>query len=235
MATPTLVQSQTASTLAATATSLTATFGSTPTQNNLLVAAAGSDDTLAMTSSGWTLATSAVSNQAAYLWYKLAGASEPTAVQVTITPTASDTIVLGTMEFSVSGGWAVSPLDKIASNTGHGGTFTSLATGTTAATTVANELAIAIENPHAWSSGASAPTTPTWSASYTNIVTVPGTTGSTPTFRVALFVASNTLVATGTQTTTGSWTNSSTDVGALIATFKINAPAASTGNFFRMF
>ncbi|MEJ0073256.1 MAG: hypothetical protein WDN27_04230 [Candidatus Saccharibacteria bacterium] len=186
-----MTQSNTNSTGAGTATSLTATFGSTPTQGDLLIAAAGGNSALTMSSSGWSLAASETLIQSAYIWYKIAGASESTSVQVSVG--SADTIVLAIMEFSSSGGWPSSPLDKTATNSA-GTPGASIGTGTTGTTTSANELAVALVNPHGWSLGA--PASPTWSNSYTNVATVAGTTGATTSARVALFVATNTLSST---------------------------------------
>lgn len=67
-----------------TSTSLTTTYDSTPTQYNLLIAVGLSfGETLTMVSTGWTLLDSPVNSQCNLLvWYKEAGASEATAVQV---------------------------------------------------------------------------------------------------------------------------------------------------------
>lgn len=223
---PTLVQSNTASSLATTVPSLTANYGSQTSRGNLLVAAAGSDDTMTMTSPGWTQAVLAIAGQAAYIWYKIsAGPTESTAV--TVTPGANDTVVLAIMEFSIPQGWISNPLDKTISAATSGSSFTSFSTGTSKATVQPQELVIAIENPHGTLT--SAPISPTWSNGYTNIVTVPATTNISN--NVALFVASNTVGSIGAQNTTGSWTNAAPDVGAALATFKISpATVPPTGN-----
>jgi hypothetical protein len=73
------------------AASLTATFELVPTLGNLLIAAANSDATLTMTSSGWTLAKSSIGEVGLYLWYKPAGPSE--SQEVKVTPAASELAV----------------------------------------------------------------------------------------------------------------------------------------------
>lgn len=225
MATPVLVQSNTASTLATTGTtSQVITYGATPTQNNLLICCTGSDATVSMSSSGWTLAVSAVNAQGEYMWYKLAGAAESSTV--TVTPSSTAPTVSAIMEFSVTGGWNASPLDKTASAT-RTTSGNIQATGTTATTTTANDFVIGAINPHGFST---APTSPLWTNSYTNIITVAGTTGASSNLRVALFVATLTLVATGTTSSNVSWTNSSNSAGGLVGTFAIasGTPATAT-------
>lgn len=192
---------------AAAVASLTATWGSTPIQNNLLVARVNSDATVTMTSTGWSLAVSQVNNTGLYLWYKLAGASE--AGTVVVTPSSSDSIEIIVEEWS--GNDTSSPLDKTASATG-------ASTGTTAATTQADEQAFA----QAGSGNLSAaPTGVTWTNSF---VTETGIFGGHATLnnRTALSPASKVLSATGAVSsvpTIGTGTTS----GCLVATFKASA------------
>lgn len=198
--------------------SVTVTLGSTPVVGNLLVAVAGSDATV-FNPPGFTKAAVGIANQACYIWYKIAGPNESTGV--TFTPSTSDTIAAAVLEYSTTSGWGPEILDGATAATGTGGTFTSGIGGRTNVTTASLELAIAIENPHSWAG--TAPASPTWSNSFTNQVTVAGTTGSTTGIRVALFVADKTLTGQQAVTTTGSWTNASVNFGMCIATFKIAA------------
>ena len=112
-------QIQTASAQSATATTITATFGSTPTSGNLLIASFGavSDNTgLTLTSSGWTQLfdenPGSASEVWSQFWYKIAGVSEATTVTVTNTNGARS--VLRVVEYS--GNAASSPVDVYISN-----------------------------------------------------------------------------------------------------------------------
>lgn len=212
-----LVQSTSATSGAALVASLTATFATPPVAGNLLIAILGSDSTAGMTSKGWLLAASAVNFQAGYLWYKIAGVNEPSAVLATLA--SSDTAVLAIFEYSSASGWVAQPLDRVTQNTTVSN-VSSLATGVTPATVYPTELAIAFSNPHGgWT--AAGPSAPTWTNGYANILTVAGTTNATATLNVALFIASKNLTSPASQSTTNGWSTTSSNDGIAIATFMV--------------
>ena len=120
--------------------SVTCPFTDTPTEGNLMVAfCAGNTDIANASISGWTLATSAVYAGAGCLgvWYKVAGAAESKDVTITWTGSTVTSIVI--MEWT---GLTATPLDKIASANYDTAVHTK-SSGTTATTTVADELCIA--------------------------------------------------------------------------------------------
>lgn len=115
-----------------------------------------------------------------------------------------------------------SSIDKTASNSATTGTSGN--TGTTAATTVANELVIAVLAEGGLnSSGANGITTPA-SSGYTSLYTTQNGNQRTPTQ-----VSYKEVTGTGTQTASWTWTSPS-EYQAVIATFKA---AAAGGRLFR--
>jgi hypothetical protein len=126
----------------ATSTHPTATLPATPAAGNLLVVIThvkiGGADTITMPA-GWTLAQEKTGGTyfKQSVFYKTAGASESATVTATITASRQWMIDVVEAHSSVSGGWQ---LDKTANNTG---TSASPSTGTTAATTAAEEYLVA--------------------------------------------------------------------------------------------
>jgi hypothetical protein len=122
----------------------TVTYGSTPTEGNLLVAISrGTDSPVANASiAGWTLAVgvAVISGSTGLgLWYKVAGASEPD--DVVITWTGATNIQITILEY---GGFVGTPiLDKTESVADTGSIVTSRSSGTTAETSLADELCLA--------------------------------------------------------------------------------------------
>lgn len=192
--------------------SLTATFTSTPTSGNLLVACGVSDATLTMTSTGWTLAISAINSCGLYQWWKVAGASESTTVQ--ITPSVSDTVAMMIEEWS---GNTASPVDKTASLAVQTATSHPV-TGTTAALTQADELAVGVIGINL------AATFSAWTNSYVEAADLTGGTGQPN--PAALGVAELATSGTGTQTTSPTTSISTSQVSGLIATYKAAAAVA---------
>lgn len=205
------VQRRTAGTTGAQA-SLTATFSPAPTQGNLLVACAVSDATLTMNSTGWTLGISAVNSCGLYQWWKIAGASESTTVQVS--PSVSDTAALMIEEWS---GNVAAPVDKTSSLAVQA-TTTHPVTGTTAALAQADELAVGVIGINE-TSGYSA-----WTNSYVEVADFIGGVGqSQPS---TLGVAELATSSTGAQTTSPTATLNNAEYSGLIITYKAAAAAA---------
>ena len=201
-------------------TTVTTTFKQTPTQGNLLVCVYGgkiSDANLTGPGAGWTKAVSrqASVSLAAGMWYKIAGAAEATAVVCTQAGAAAPQWV----QIYEYPGVTATPLDVTASNSSAGAVVT-LATGTTLATAQADELVIA-----AWQTndpaGRLSSVTDSFEPELASNLGDP-----------ALFAAAKVVSATGTQTSTGTWTTSNACVG-LIATFKLSAAPSTSGQRIR--
>ena len=186
---------------------VTNAWASTPTQGNLLIAFGyGSNSDTNASITGWTKAVAINWGATACiaLFYKIAGAAEGSVV---LDWTSSTVTSVVTMEWS-----GVDTLDKTAYTAHTGGTVTSRSSGTTAATTVADELCIAGFGTGNTTSAQS------FSNSYTDEYS-PDT--------VFEYLASLVVAATGAQETTMSWTTARF-AGGLIATFY--ATPAAAGN-----
>lgn len=185
-------------------TPLTKSFTNNPTTGNLMIAfAKGSTAATNASIPNWTLATSTLCTSSGWsaLFYKVVGAGESKDVVLTWTSSAGTYIIIE--EWS---GLSATPLDQIADTDNTGSTVESRSSGTTSATTVADELCIAgfaMGNPV---------TSQSWSNSFTEEYGGPPTT-------LLIFLGSLIVTSTGTQTTTLSWTTARL-TGGLIATFK---------------
>lgn len=201
---------------AANVASQSATFASPPTSGNLLRCWANADTTLTMTSSGWTLAWSSLSFVGLYQWYKIAGASESSTV--TVTPASSLAVQLFIREDS---GNTATPLDRTSTSTAPSAS-SSVPSGTTAATTQADEHAAAA---FGWNNASAVVTASTYTNSFTEI----HETVALGTTQVAMAVAELVLSATATQTTTVtlSAANNSQKSGG-IATYKASGGGGAT-------
>lgn len=209
MAVITELTGQRNSTGGAASTSVTFTYPSTPTQNNLLVAVFTwrGDTTVTGTPSGWSLATNSGNGSGidGAIYYKVAGAGESTTHTWTLG--ASNKFAGCASEWS--GCLTSSVLDKVNSNTGSGTAGTCGLTGTLSQ---ANELVVAMfGNIDIY----------TWSAhdnSSAEILEKASTGGSTSTRNntslATRIVSSTTSVDYGaTLSTSGTWTSA-------VATFK---------------
>lgn len=199
-----------------TAGALTVTFASAPTQNNLLIVAAMSSSFGSMTSTGWSAGPLTDDFDAMYLYYKLAGASESSAVAWT--PTTNDETAMWIAEYS--GNVTASPLDGSNFNKPVANAAT-IATGTTATLTQADELAVGVVSAVRLATGA---TVTGWSNSFVQVAGI-YTTGGTD--HPGLAVATRALAATTAITSTATWSTTVTHPIGMIATFKAAAAAAS--------
>jgi hypothetical protein len=174
----------------ASGTSVPTTLPSTPGTGNLLIVrtvSVATGRTHTLSGSGWL---TAVSNSRVSIFYKIAGASEPNTITFSCSG-GSTTLYVQADEYS--GMVSSSPLDVVSSSTGTGSTGTS---GTTATTTVATALAIAV-----WGlGGTSGTTTPV----FTNTFTADWESAA----NAARVLGRKILSATGTQTSTATWTTS---------------------------
>lgn len=186
--------------------SATATYGSTPTQGDLLISVACADTAASFTTtpSGWTQifdTTAGTSQGELDMYYKVAGASEPTGVTYALTGAGS----MNVMAFEYTGNTSVSVFDKFSTNSA--GLTSSLVadTATSPATTQASELAFAAA---CWPLAAQ--TLSAWSNSFSAITSVASHN----------FVSEKFLTVTGTQQTTLTVTGTTQRWAAGVATFK---------------
>ncbi len=194
-------------------TSITATFATAPTEDNLLVAVLSTRATSATNPSGWTTAIDVVNspnNDLLRIAYKVAGASE--SATVTFTLSAADQSALGI--FEVSGTATSSPLDQTAS-TGRTLNTTSVSSGTTSTTTQADEILFVGYYMRELI------TSPSLDNSFT-LVHHEATTGGQD---ITVVDGHRIVSATGAYESTASWTTNVTAMGA-IATFKAASGAA---------
>lgn len=189
-------------------TSLIVTPDATPISGNLLVLIVVSNNTVT-TPSGWTLAKSAIDNTGSYVFYKISAGTESS---ITVTQ-PSDFGTIAVMEYS----GLTNVLDKTASAIGQGGSGT-ISTGTTAATTTANELIITVAGISQTNPGSI--TVTGWSNSLVSQGNAEATNNSSST-KVRMEVAAKVVSSTGTQTSTAtlSATGGANDSG-IIVTFK---------------
>ena len=200
--------------------SITASFGSAPTQDNLLVLVHHYRNTATVTlPAGWAQAVlEQNSGSKITIAYKIAGAAEASDVTVSVSSSDDQTITI----FEYDGIDTVSPLDQTASNSVGTGNPNSCSTGTTPTTTTADELVIAGVGLNGTSGG--------WGNTWTNGFTQQSTVVSTVTpqdqNKSASSTADNIVSATGTFETTESWTTGR-KCQAAIATFREPIPYAA--------
>lgn len=201
-----LVQSKTTS---FTGTALqTASFASAPTQGSLLVAVitGNASVTFSTTPFGATADRERVitSQCAVRIYSKVAGASESADVTAQWSSASSYDVTL--YEFSPTSGkvWDSTRIDQTTDNVDAGSGVTSLSTGTTSATTVADDVVVGAVG-HNGLSGAANTATNSFTAQATPTAPLRG--------RVAHLLASS----TGTQETTLGWTTARRAVSAIVA------------------
>lgn len=179
--------------------SVTATFGATPKAGNLLVAAVtASVATGSISITGWSSGNSIAVGVAGGLviFYKVAGAAEST----TVTANGTLAVFMDIHIFEYAGIDNASPIDKTATTADGGSGVTSRASGTTATTSQANELLfVAVGMDAANGNNAS------WSNSFNAEITT-----------THLITSDLSVSATGTYSSTGTWTNSARAAGAII-------------------
>lgn len=204
----------------------TSVTGGTPDEGSLLVVAIHHSGTpLASVPSGWTLGQASVSPEMSIFW-KIAVASESDA---TWTMSGANQAVLLYAEFTSTTGWPTTPTDVGAAGT-LATSATSVGTGTTGTTSQADALAIA---GFATSGGADA-VSPSLTNSFTSIVHDVSQSGQD--WSDEAFMASKVLSATGTQTTTLSWSSpSKNEAEAAIVVFLPTAlPSGDYGKIIDM-
>ncbi len=217
-ATTTLIQTASNTSAGGGANTVTATFGTTPTAGDLLIAVLGAGGNTGINvPSGWSVALNVAGTPSQAIFYKVAGTGEPTAVTVT---TASS-LQLGLHIYEYSGLSAVNPLDQATSTAGTG-----TATNGAAITTVQpDELLFAATTIIAQTTFSS------WSNSFTkenDFSNANGSHGSRATYSGADRVVN----ATGTYSTVGTAAASGAWIGQIVS-FK--AQITFSQNAFRWF
>lgn len=197
------------------ATSVSATYAATPTAKNLLIAIVGDNDgsNNATTIAGWNqispFGNINNSTEVKIFWRVATGAESTT---VTATTGTGITTCMAIHEYS---GLATSNTFDVTANGGATLATSTISTGTTATTTIVNELVLTA----AFTVGL--PTFSSWSNGVSLLDTVVNTTVNT------LFTGQNIISLTGTQTSTITFTGTTTG-STMIATFKAFVP--SKGN-----
>jgi hypothetical protein len=200
----------------ANSTSHTVTFGSTPAAGNTVIVAINSDGTIS-TPSGWTKAAGNINFSDCSIFYRQNVPASMTSVAFTIN--ANTSLVAWYEERDDLG--TAGALDKTATGTTSTGSPPTIASGTTAATVAANEYLLAA---FGWPWGATADDIVSYSNSFTSAFSNHNTVGA----RVYLGVASKTVAATGTQTTTATvGSGGDGNPVGVITTWQIQSAAAS--------
>lgn len=195
------------------ASSATVAFGAAPTNGNLLIAdvmAGGAANValLAITQAGWNIAAGiggsvGGADGAIRQFWKIAN-GDGANVEATTGGTAAR-VDVHVYEYSAADGWPANPLDRTSTNTG---SAASLSTGTTAATTQADELLHAAVGQTGNNNGLA--------AGWTN-----GFAQRNLTAR--MLSADRVVAAVGTYETTGAWATSR-PCRAVLATYKPRVP-----------
>ena len=189
------------------------TLDSTPVNGDMLILGIVADDLFSSISgSGWSQAVQSLDNSSTYFYWKIAGASEPTTITVTIATATS--CALGCMEYS-----GLTTVDKTANATGQNGSNAPISTGTTVTTTAANELVVGIAGMWGFT-GTNGQNVTSWNNSFVSQCAGNSGTDLTHPF-IGLDMAVKVVSATGAYVgaATTNLSLSSNDTGA-IATFK---------------
>lgn len=221
---PLVRQSGTGDTGASPSSSVAA-YGALPPREGSLLVAVTSTNLTAVTplanggGPAWTLVKTVSSAvQTVNVWAKLATGREPGWVEVDVDSGALATFACTWLEITGVVGDILSAIDVTASASRVASSSASQATGTTGATTQASEVVVFVAAPHGYA-GASVPASPTYTSSGVARVAA-GTNSGTAAVNNALFMGSKTVAATGTQTSTVSWTGVSPDAAGVVVTIR---------------
>ena len=204
--------------------SVTATFGVTPTESALLLALHFTGSSVSNGPGGWSealLLTDGTNNDEGGIYYKIAGASEPSTVECT--SVSADEQMLIAIE--VEGPWEVSSLDKTAKDDTPT-TSTDADSGNTATTAQADEFAIGLITVRTSTNN---PIATTWLNSFTGLVDTHSSDEGIDGYKQAS-VGYRVLAATGTYKAAATLDESKTWMAG-IATFKKQISAAVVGPF----
>lgn len=182
--------------------------GGAPAPGDLLVVAVSSD-TVVSTPADWLSAVSDVGNIGTYIFYRVAGGSEPGSV--VITTSGNFPTEIGYLRY---GGAAATPLD-VTAHAAHTVSTNSTPAATTDPLAGAGELSVAAAC--LGGMGGGTPSTPVWSAGYTNRLDGQTGTGNTDQH---LFVADRYDAGAAAESPSCTWTSNANNQTLLIATFK---------------
>jgi hypothetical protein len=149
-----------------TSAALTITLGGTPAAGNLVVAWANSDATVTIGGSGWTAGPSQIDGNGAYTWYKIAGGSEPSAV--VFTPSVSDFICAGLIEYNGAYATAAASLD-VSTSSQHSGAVVATTNTVSVTPTTWSDLIIGVAALHKYNANTVDPTAPAWTGGLANL------------------------------------------------------------------
>jgi len=192
--------------------------GGAPDEDDLLVLSVSSD-TVVSAPSGYLVAVADVDNIGAYLFYKVAGASEPGSV--TITTSGNFNTAAGFLRYT---GGTGTPLDVTAAAHSTSNAATT-PTATTGALATAGELVIAAAC--LGGLGGGTPHGVTWSTGYTG--RIDGQTTGTSGTDQHLFVADN-YAGGSTESPNASWTSGVNNQTLLVAAFRPLVAAESVSD-----
>lgn len=204
----------------ANATTTTATFGSTPTSGNTLLAFANSDSILTIGGS-WTQRLSSVASTGFYIWERTAGASEPTAV--TVTPSSSDFAALTVVEVS-----SLAAFDTVGTAAVTSGSAATATAADITATGGAGDIVFVFVGIHGFGITPSAPSYGNGFTAVQNVI--PSVTSNA--LVVGQFVGSKTVgtpAAIGATTVT--WTEPVADQVAVQIAYKLAGGGPGTATF----
>lgn len=214
---PSIVQTQVAE---ASGASLTATLGATPTVGNILLAVSNSDSTLTI-GGAWTQRFNFVSDQGFYIWDRVAGASEPTAI--TVTPSSSTYAALSVIEMA-----GVSGMDVVGTVVSSLNSQAATIQPSDIVATAAGDLTFSIGAMHGWSG--TDPATPTFDNGFTTLTTAVTTGGSSA--ASGHFIGSKTAFTSGSIGATNiAWTNNTQNRAAVQIAYKASGGGSGTANF----
>lgn len=197
------------------------TFAAPTVGNRIIIGVNAGSGVTGVSGSGWTREDGIISNTDTAIYSKIAGASEPTTVTFTIGGAASCNLYMEEYANAVSG-----VADKTAHNDSGvtpGGSQTTIPTGTTAATTVADAIAFAVFGVVA-AAGAVGTYTNGFAEASQGITSGGGGTN------VRMAVATKTLTATGTVSSQASSTNAQGSMLGVVAVFGLTSGGGGGGS-----
>lgn len=209
-------------------TSVGATFPSTPTDGNLIVAVhmTGAANSSGCSSSGgsggaFTSAlaiTNATESDESEVYYRIAGATEPTLVTATSGASDENAILL----IEIEGPWEASPLD-LAEAEARQASGTSYAMATANSTSQNDEVAVAVVYTRSSANGGASAGSLTWSNSFVNDEVM----SNEVTSNKSISCATKLLTATGTVSTTFGFVSDAPAMGGIV-TFKKQGAGGGT-------
>jgi hypothetical protein len=213
----TLIQSASNATAGASSISIGSGQGwAAPTSGNLLVACANGD-AAAGDPAGFTAGPSVNDGNGVFMWWKIAAGTETT-ITFSI-PVSTSPVGVGVLEYS---GNAASPADADNSSSVVGSPGTTTTSVSVTGTGTSGDLFVAVAGLH--SNGS--PTTPSWSNSFVNQLTVPAGTAGAGNY-CQMFVGDFQNTSAAAASTACSWSGGISDRQELLIALKLAAAAAA--------